>query len=415
MRIVRGRGVREEVERLAGRAVSADAAVARKVRRIVTDVRNRGDVAVRRYAERWDGLNAGVDFRVTGEEMKQALHSVAPEFRAALETAARNIRRFCGWQMPREFTREIQAGVSVGQVIRPVDSVGCYVPGGRYPLPSSLLMTVIPAQVAGVPRIVVSSPRPAQETLAAAALLGIESFFRVGGAQAIAALAYGTESVPRASKIVGPGSRFVTEAKKQVAFDCAIDMLAGPTEVVIVSDGGNPEFIAADLVAQAEHDAEALAIFITSSATLARAVERETRRASRGNRTAQESLRRNGRILVAASNAEALEIANTIAAEHITVSREDVAGITNAGSVFVGEYSPQAFGDYGCGPNHVLPTGGSARFRGGLSVMDFVKIITVQEVSRPGLQRAASFVTTLATAEGLVAHAQSVRTRFAHA
>ncbi len=415
MRIVRGRGIRAQVERLTGRALAADAAVASKARRIVTDVRRRGDVAVRRYAGRWDGLSDVADLRVTGEEMKQALRSVAPEFRAALETAARNIRRFCQWQMPQNFMREIQPGVSVGQLVRPVDSVGCYVPGGRYPLPSSLLMTVIPAQAAGVPRIAVASPRPAQETLAAAALLGVEEFFRIGGAQAIAALAYGTERVPRVSKIVGPGNSFVTEAKKQVAFDCAIDMLAGPTEVVIVSDGGNPEFIAADLVAQAEHDAEALAILITSSATLARAVERETRRASRGNRTAQESLRRNGLIFVAASHAEALEIANTIAPEHITVSREDVAGITNAGSVFVGDYSPQAFGDYGCGPNHVLPTGGSARFRGGLSVMDFVKIITVQEVSRPGLQRAASFVTTLATAEGLVAHAESVRTRCAHA
>jgi histidinol dehydrogenase len=415
MRMVRGRGVRAQVERLAGRALSTDAPLARKVRRIVTEVRRRGDAAVRGYAERWDNLSEGADLQVTGEEMKRALRSVAPEFRAALETAARNIRRFCRWQMPRKFMREIQPGVSVGQLIRPVDSVGCYVPGGRHPLPSSLLMTVIPAQVAGVPHIAVASPRPAQETLAAAALLGVENFFRIGGAQAIAALAYGTESVPRVSKIVGPGNRFVTEAKKQVAFDCAIDMLAGPTEVVIVSGGGNPEFIAADLVAQAEHDAEAIPIFITSSAALARAVQRKTRRASRGNRTAQESLRRNGLIVVAASNAEALAIANQVAPEHITVSRQDVAGIANAGSVFVGDYSPQAFGDYGCGPNHVLPTGGSARFRGGLSVMDFVKLITVQEVTRPGLEHAASAIERLAAAEGLVAHAQSVRARCVHA
>jgi histidinol dehydrogenase len=198
-------------------------------------------------------------------------------------------------------------------------------------------------------------------------------------------------------------------------FDCGIDMLAGPTEVVIVSEDGHAEFIALDLVAQSEHDPEAVAILVTSSAALARAVARESRRRARGNPTARESLRRNGRILLAASHREALEIANTIAPEHITVSREDVPQITNAGSVFVGEYSPQAFGDYGCGPNHVLPTGGWARFRGGLSVMDFVKVITVQEVSRPGLQRAASVVTTLANAEGLVAHAQSVRTRCAHA
>ena len=415
MRIVRGRGVGEQVERIAGRALSADASLARKVRRVVTEVRRRGDVAVRRYAGRWDGLSRGADLQVTGEEMKQALHSVAPVFRAALETAARNIRRFCQWQMPRNFMREIQPGASVGQRICPLDSVGCYVPGGRHPLPSSLLMTVIPAQVAGVPRIVVASPQPAPETLAAAALLGVENFFRVGGAQSIAALAYGTESVPRVGKIVGPGNRFVTEAKRQVAFDCAIDMLAGPTEVVIVSEEGNPEFIAADLVAQAEHDAEAIPIFITSSAALARSVQREARRAARGNRTAQESLRRNGLIVIAASKAEALVIANRVAPEHITVSPEDVAGITNAGAVFVGDYSPQAFGDYGCGPNHVLPTGGSARFRGGLSVMDFVKLITVQEVTRSGLERAASAIETLAVAEGLVAHAQSLRTRCARA
>ncbi len=415
MRTVRGRKLKAEAERIAGRAASGQAAVGTSAQRIVTDIRRRGDAALRTYAERWDGLPKRADLRVAAEEMRQALRAVAPEFRAALQTAARNIRQFCEWQMPRRFRREIQAGVSVGQEIRPLDSVGCYVPGGRYPLPSSLLMTVIPAQVAGVPRIAVVSPRPAQETLAAAALLGVEHFFRVGGAQAIAALAYGTQSMPRVSKIVGPGNSYVTAAKKLVAFDCSIDMLAGPTEVVIVSEEGSAEFIAADLVAQAEHDAEALAVFITSSERLAHAVKEATRRLARGNRTAEESLRKNGRILLAASHEEALEIANAIAAEHISVSREDVVRITNAGSVFVGEYSPQAYGDYGSGPNHVLPTGGSARFRGGLSVMDFVKVITVQEVSRAGLERAARVVTTLATAEGLVAHAQSVRARCAHA
>jgi histidinol dehydrogenase len=282
-------------------------------------------------------------------------------------------------------------------------------------LPSSLLMTVITAQVAGVPRIAVASPRPAAETLAAAAMLGVEKFFRVGGAQAIAAFAYGTDTVARVSKIVGPGNSFVTEAKKQVAFDCAIDMPAGPTEVVIASDDGRAEFMAADLVAQAEHDEEALAVFVTSSPALAQAVAQKVRRAMRRNKTAEKSLRRNGVILVAKSKAAALEIANAIAPEHITVSREDVPAVTSAGSIFVGDYSPQAFGDYASGPNHVLPTGGWARSRGGLSVMDFVKIISVQEVSRPGLERAASVVETLATAEGLVAHAESVRVRCAHA
>jgi histidinol dehydrogenase len=415
MRIVQGRGLRAEVERLARRAMQPNPKAAQTAQRIVSDVRRRGDVALRAHAERWDGLAQGQALEVPSTEMKQALASVSRGFRDALEKAAANIRQFCEWQMPRTFTREIQPGVSVGQVIRPLDSVGCYVPGGRHPLPSSLLMTVIPAQVAGVARIAVASPRPARETMAAAALLEVERLLRIGGAQAIAAFAYGTESVLRVSKIVGPGNSFVSEAKKQVAFDCAIDMLAGPTEVLIVSDGGRPEFIAADLVAQAEHDAEAIAVFVTSRASLARTVAQEVRRAARGNETAEESLRKKGVILVAKSAAESLEIANEIAAEHVTLSREDVSAITNAGSIFVGDYSPQAFGDYACGPNHVLPTGGSARFRGGLSVMDFVKIISVQEVSQPGLERAAAVVETLATAEGLVAHAEAVRARCAHA
>ncbi len=415
MRIVRGRKLREEVARLAERGSARGTQAARTAQRIVSAVRRGGDVALRRYAERWDGLERGAPLTVSVEEMQQALASVPGEFRHALQRAAGNIRRFCEWQMPRDFMREIEPGVAAGQLVRPLDSAGCYVPGGRYPLPSSLLMTVIPAQVAGVKTIAVASPNPAPATLAAAALLGVRMFYRVGGAQAIAAFAYGTESVARVSKIVGPGNSFVTEAKRLVAFDCAIDMLAGPTEVAIVGDGGKPELIAADLVAQAEHDVEALAVFITSSAALAQAVATQVRRASRGNRTAEEAWSRNGRILVAASRAEALAIANTIAAEHVTVSREDVPAITNAGSIFVGDYSPQAFGDYACGPNHVLPTGGAARFRGGLSVVDFVKVVSVQEVSRAGLQAAAATVETLALAEGLAAHAAAIRTRCAHA
>ena len=415
MRTVRGRKLRAEVHRLANRAATVDPQIVRTAQSIVTDVRRRGDQALRRYGERWDGLLRGEPLQVSSTVLSEALDSVSQEFRSALESAAGNIRQFCEWQMPRKFTRQMQPGVAVGQVVRPLDSVGCYVPGGRCPLPSSLLMTVIPAQVAGVRRIAVASPRPAQETLAAAALLGVETFFRIGGAQAIAAFAYGTESVPRVDKIVGPGNSFVTAAKKQVAFDCAIDMLAGPTEVAIVSDAGRAEFIAADLVAQAEHDPQALAVFITCSPELAHAVADQVRKLARGNATAEQSLRANGVILVAGSKAEALEIANAIAPEHITVSRQDVAAITNAGSIFVGDYSPQALGDYACGPNHVLPTGGSARFRGGLSVLDFVKIISVQEVSRAGLERAAPVVETLATAEGLMAHAASVRARCAHA
>ena len=299
--------------------------------------------------------------------------------------------------------------------MRPLRSAGCYVPGGRYPLPSTMLMTVIPAQVAGVEKIRVVSPFPARETLATAFFLGVRDFYRIGGAQAIAALAYGTKSVPRVDKIVGPGNLFVTAAKKQVAFDCGIDFLAGPTEVVIVSEGGKPQFIASDLVAQAEHDPDALAVFITSSAVLAKAVQRAVKAAAENNETAEASLKNNGAVLVTQTHEQALEFANRIAAEHITVDEEDVDNIRNAGSIFVGSYSPQAAGDYASGPNHVLPTGAAARFRGGLGVQDFVKMISVQHLSQQGLGQIAPAVVTLAEAEGLKAHAESIRVRYANA
>jgi histidinol dehydrogenase len=415
MRVVRGSRIADEARRRSQRRPAANAASEATARRIVMTVRRSGDPALRRYAERWDGLLPSQPLQVSKQEMEQALAAVPRAFRRALQQAARNIRRFCEWQKPREFRREMQPGICVGQVIRPLESVGCYVPGGRYPLPSSLLMAVIPAQVAGVKRIVTVSPRPAAETLAAAALVGVEEFFRIGGAQAISALAYGTNSIARVDKIVGPGNRYVTAAKKLIAFDCAIDFLAGPTEVAIVSSDGNPEFIAADLVAQAEHDPDASAIFITCSPALARAVAATVQRSVKGNVPAKESLRRNGIIFLCDSMVEMLELVNAIAPEHVTVPREQVRQIASAGSIFVGEHSPQALGDYASGPNHVLPTAGSARWRGGLSVLDFLKIITVQEASRAGLRAIAPVVQTLAEAEGLVAHAASVRVRCAHA
>lgn len=403
------------VRRVTERRSDCDPRLPRAARRIVDSVQRDGDRALRRYAERWDGLGPRQALRVSESQLKSALSGISGQLRMALEVAARNIRTFCEWQLPREFRRESQPGLILGQLIRPIESVGCYVPGGRYPLPSSLLMTVIPAQVAGVRRIVVTSPRPAPEILAAAALLGVKEFFRMGGAQAIAAMAYGTHTVQRVAKIVGPGNAYVTTAKKMVAFDCAIDFPAGPTEVVILAHDGNPAFIAADLVAQAEHDPEALCILITASAALGRAVAIEVKRQARANAVAQQALQRRGMILVARSREEALEAANRIAPEHITVASEDIARIENAGSIFVGEYSPQALGDYASGPNHVLPTGGYARFRGGLSVLDLLKIITVQEASPAAIRHIAPVVETLARAEGLEAHAASVRARCAHA
>lgn len=413
MRILSGHAAAARVRKLVNRG-SQLAGVEPAVTRIIADVRKQGDRAVRKYAERWDGLRSNGALRISEEEIDAAWQSASRELKTSLRAAAVNIRRFCQGQKPVAWTRTHQRN-SVGQIVRPLDSVGCYVPGGRYPLVSTLLMTVIPAQVAGVPAIRVVSPRPHAEVLAAAALLGVREVYRAGGAQAIAALAYGTRSIPRVDKIVGPGNLYVTAAKKLVSFDCAIDFLAGPTEVVIVSDGGTPEFIAADLVAQAEHDPEALAVFITTRQRLARDVAAAVEQLSPGNRIARQSLRRNGVILVSASREQSFEWANDLAAEHITVDPADVGLVRNAGSVFVGDYSPQAAGDYASGPNHVLPTGGVARFRGGLSVLDFVKLISVQKLTRSGLKQMAPCVEELATTEGLRAHAESIRMRCANA
>ena len=313
--------------------------------------------------------------------------------------------------MPKEWTRKLP-GVQLGQRALPLDSVGCYVPGGRYPLPSTLLMTVLPAQVAGVNRIVVVSPRPARETLAAAHLAGVKEFYRIGGAQAIAALAYGTASVPRVDKIVGPGNLYVTTAKKLVAFECGIDMLAGPTEIVVASEAGNPQWIAADLVAQAEHDPEAMAVFVTSNLELARETAKAVKLQASSNRIAGQALAKSGFIFVTKSANETHTVTNRLAAEHLTIDKPgDLAWVRHAGSIFVGPTTPQSMGDYISGPNHVLPTGRLARMRGGLSVYDFLRLVTTQEYTATGLAEHGPHVERLATAEGLVGHAASVRIR----
>jgi histidinol dehydrogenase len=273
-------------------------------------------------------------------------------------------------------------------------------------------MTVIPAQVAGVERVVVVSARPAPETLAAAHLLGITEFYRLGGAHAVAALAYGTASIPRVDKIVGPGNLYVTAAKRFVAFDCAIDMLAGPTEIVVTSERGNADDIASDLVAQAEHDPEALAIFITTRVDLAKEVMAVAKLRGRNLPVARQALDRNGLVILASSAEEARQITNRLAAEHLTVdAASDLNWVQNAGSVFVGRWSSQPMGDYISGPNHTLPTGGMARVRGGLSVNDFVKLITVQEYSAQGMRSLGPPAILLAEAEGLLGHAEAIRAR----
>jgi histidinol dehydrogenase len=415
MRILQGPAQTRLVRILTERGVSDLAEVERAVRRIVAAVRRNGDRAVRRYATRWDQLGKGESLRVPEDEIHEAWEKTDPELQRAMEHAAGNIRCYAEWQAPEQWQREIQPGVSVGQLVRPLESVGCYVPGGRYPLPSTLLMTVIPAQVAGVRQIRVASPRPAQATLAAAAFLGVREFYRVGGAQAIAALAYGTGEIPRVDKIVGPGNRYVTAAKKLVAFDCPIEFLAGPTEAVVISESGDPACIASDLVAQAEHDPDALCIFITSSRSLATKVQKQVAKRARTNPVAADSLSSRGAILVVGSVEQAVEISNRIAPEHLTLPAALAPAVRAAGSVFLDEFTPEAAGDYVSGPNHVLPTGGMARVRGGLSVNDFVRVISCQRVSRAGMKQIGPSGIILAEAEGLRGHAEAFRARSSHA
>jgi histidinol dehydrogenase len=417
----KGRGAQQAAEVLAALEQRGGAAldtVLPVVRRIVADVRKRGDRALLRYAAEFDGLSGEADLRVTPEEMSAAWEAIPPAMQEALSTAADQIRAFAVRQLPESWAGSPDSpdepvdGLTTGQLVRPLGAVGCYVPSGRHPLPSTLLMTVIPAQVAGVERIAVVSPKPAPETLAAAHLLGITEFYRLGGAHAVAALAYGTASLPRVDKIVGPGNLYVTAAKRLVAFDCAIDMLAGPTEIVVTSERGDVIAIASDLVAQAEHDPEALAIFVTTRADLAKAVTAETKLRSRNNPVARQALDRNGLVIIASNVDEARAITNRLAPEHLTVdAAKDLEWVQNAGSVFVGRWSAQPMGDYISGPNHTLPTGGMARVRGGLSVNDFVKLITVQEYSLQALRALGPKAALLADAEGLTGHAEAIRTR----
>jgi histidinol dehydrogenase len=417
MKIIRtsGRSARKTAEILAAleaRGGASLSTVLPAVERILRDVRKSGDRALLRYATTLDGLKDRKLLRVTPKEMAAAWDAIPVEMRTALSNAAAQIRAFAVNQLPASWSETSTEGLMTGQLVRPLGSAGCYVPSGRHPLPSTLLMTAIPAQVAGVERVVVVSPRPAPETLAAAHMLGITEFYRLGGAHAIAALAWGTKTIARVDKIVGPGNLYVTAAKKLVAFDCAIDMLAGPTEAIVTSEKGNPKSIASDLVAQAEHDPEALSIFITSNEALAKDVVAECRLQSAKNAVARQSLRTYGLAIVTADVEEARAITNRLAPEHLTVdAASDMEWVRNAGSVFIGRWSAQPMGDYISGPNHTLPTGGMARVRGGLSVNDFVKLITVQQYTRDALKAFGPDAVLLAEAEGLTGHAEAVRLR----
>jgi histidinol dehydrogenase len=412
MRIISSRSVKA-VDLVLAPATAKDRSTTRAVATIVDGVKRRGDRALLEYVRRFDGPSSGnASLEVSAEEIAETAARVPPRVRAAIAAAARNIEKVARRQRPQGWTISPQPGVTVEQRVTPLDRVGCYVPGGRYPLPSSLLMTAIPARAAGVPEIIVACPRPAPVVMAAARAAGVTRLFRMGGAHAIAALAYGTRSVPRVDKIVGPGNRYVAAAKAMVSADCAIDFYAGPTEIVIVSDSGNAEWIAADLVAQAEHDTHARAILITSSRQLARQVARAVKLRTPRTGPARESLSRYGAIIVTDSEEESVALANRAAPEHLVCDDERVAdGVRCAGAIFIGRYTAQVAGDYAIGSNHVLPTSGAARFRGGLHASDFVRVATVQRMTRKGLEQLAPTVTTLARQEGLENHALSIEVR----
>jgi histidinol dehydrogenase len=375
---------------------------------ILRDVREEGDAALLAYARQYD--------RFQGSSVRIHLEgTLEPEFEAAVRVAAENIREFARQQLPLDSFKEFSPGRKLGQIVRPLSSMGAYTPAGRYPLPSTLLMNVIPAQVAGVQTICVACPHPSAEILGVAAWLGVTHFFQMGGAQAIAALAYGTETVPRVDRITGPGNIYVSAAKKLIAGETGIDFVAGPTEILIIAKEGNPRWIAADMLAQAEHDVDASAILLTTSYTLAAAVAEEIDRQLVTLHTAnvaRPSIDNNGAIVIVESLDQAVEFSNALAPEHLSLHEPELlSSIQNAGSVFLGPFSPEAAGDYATGPNHVLPTSGQARIRGGLSAADFVKVISVQELSRQALENLTPPVATLARAEGLEAHARSVEIR----
>ena len=405
-------------EKLLAARRGGDASADRVAARIVNDVRRRGDAALFSWSRRLDKLRlTPATVWVDRREYDNAWRDVSPELRNALKHAARNIRRVAEQQRPRPWTVTVEPGVLVSQRVTPLETIGCYVPGGRFSLVSTLLMTVVPAQVAGVRRIIVACPRPNAALLAAARLLGVREIALIGGAQAIAALACGTRSVPRVDKIFGPGNRYVTAAKRLVSASCAVDLLAGPTEVLVLAQRGNARYIAADLVAQAEHDPDAVALLVTTSRKLASDVRdsvSEQLSALPPSNPARRSLSENGAILIAPSTAAAVRFANLFAPEHLSLpdaNRALLRQLSSAGSFFIGPWSAQSVGDYASGANHVLPTGAGARSRGGLSTWDFVRCTSVQQLTRAGLQRLAPVVSALAQAEGLTAHRRAVEVR----
>lgn len=403
--------------------VTPEADVAAIVADILADVKENGDTAVKAYCAKFDKAEL-TSLEVTPEEIQEAISQVEPEFLDILREAAENIRSFHSRQVRNSFVIADKPGIVLGQKITPIEKVGVYVPGGTAAYPSTVLMDTIPAKIAGCPQLVMVTP-PGRDgkvnpaILAAADLAGVNRIFKVGGAQAIAALAYGTESIPRVDKIVGPGNAFVAEAKKQVFGRVSIDMIAGPSEILVIADGkSNPVHVAADLLSQAEHDKLASAVLVTDSEKLALAVQAELERQLPllpRQEIARASIENNGKIIVAETLMAGIEIANEIAPEHLELQVDDpfsyLDAIQNAGSIFLGRSCPEALGDYFAGPNHTLPTSGTARFSNPLSVDDFVKKSQFSYYTPEALAKAADKIAAFAEKEGLRAHGRSVTIR----
>lgn len=398
-------------------------AVIGKVGDIISNVKDRQDEALRHYTKKFDGVNLE-ELLVSKEDIKESFNKIDPELVDSLKKAASNIRKFHQSQLPQDWSIEVDDGVTAGQIVRPLEKIGCYIPGGRAVYPSSILMTVIPAKVAGVQEIVCCTP-PGKDgkvkdvVLAAAYLAGADKVYRVGGAQAIAAMAYGTQTIEAVDKIVGPGNIFVTAAKKMVYGQVDIEFPAGPSEVLIIADEtANPDFVALDLLAQAEHDPQAAAVLVTTSTELAKKVEKNIARElpqMERKEIIEESLTANGLIILADTIKECIDFSNDYAPEHLMImtssAEEIVPDIRNAGSIFLGNLTPVAAGDYGSGTNHVLPTSLGARMYSGLSTESFLKKPTVQKITKDGLKNLEDVVIPLAEYEGLYAHAESFRRR----
>ena len=413
----------QEIQELIERSKLDDDGAIDIVKDIIVNVKEMGDDSIKEYTHKFDGAKLDL-LRVDDETIEKSLLNLDKKLVDALNKAAENIANFHKTQIPEEWFTEVDKGVTAGQIVRPLNIVGCYIPGGRAVYPSTILMTVIPARIAGVKRIICCTPPQPDGTvkdvvLAAAKVAGATEIYMVGGAQAVAAMAYGTETIPKVDKIVGPGNIFVTAAKKLVYGQVDIDFPAGPSEVLIIADEtANPDYIAMDIMAQAEHDPNAACVLVTTSKTISNQVNARINSQIMDMERSEiisESLEKYGLIVLANSMEEAIEFSNSYAPEHLIIMtknpEEDLKEITNAGSIFLGELTPVAAGDYGSGTNHVLPTSGCARMYSGLSAESFIKKPTVQKLSEEGVLNLNSMVTTLAEYEGLYAHAESFKLR----